>query len=131
MDTVTLNFSNGDYVEASIDLSTCTEENEAVLSVGDDISEWAQTTGGWHLYYTPDTQLLELNSLIKGDNTRTNVTLTSTTVVVKISSAGIYIDGTLKATNAQIVNHTSTEIGSEEGNTRSNATYNYIKVVKY
>lgn len=130
-DTTTLNFSNGDYVEASIDLSTCTEDDEGVLSVGDTIANWAQTTGGYHLYYTQDTRVLEINSLVAGDNTRTNVTLTNTTVVIKINSEGLYVDGTLKATNAQLINHTSTQIGSVEGNTRSKATYNYIKVVTY
>lgn len=130
-DTATLNFSNGDYVEASIDLSTCTEANECILSVGDTIADWVQSTGGYHLYYTQDTQGLEINSLIAGDNIRTSITLTGTTIIVKISSAGIYVDGTLRATNAQLVNHTSTQIGSVEGNTRSKATYNYIKVVTY
>lgn len=130
-DTVTLNFSNGDYVEASIDLTNCTESYENILSVGDSISTWGQTTGGFHLYYTQNSNLLQINSLVGTTNTRTNVTLSSTTVVIKISSDGIYIDDTLKSTNAQIVSHTSTQIGSVEGNTRSNATYNYIKVVTY
>lgn len=130
-DTVALNFSNGDYIEVSIDLSGCTEEYENILSVGDSIATWGQSIGGFHLYYTPDTNELEIDSLVAENNTRTTVTLTSTTVVIKISALGVYVDGAYKASNAQIVSHTSTQIGSVEGETRSNAYYEYIKVVKY
>lgn len=130
-DTVTLDFSRGDYIEASIDLSNCTKSYENILSVGDSIATWGQNTGGFHLYYSQNTNELEIDSLIDEDNTRTTITLTDSTVVIKISFAGLWVDGTLKASNSQIFNHTSTQIGSVEGETRSNATYNYIKIVTY
>lgn len=130
-DTVALNFTKGDYIETSIDLSGCTEEYENILSVGDSIATWGQSIGGFHLYYTPSTKELEIDSLVAENNTRTTITLTSTTVVIKISALGVYVDGAYKSSNAQIVSHTSTQIGSVEGETRSNAYYEYIKVVKY
>lgn len=130
-DTTTLNFNNGDYVEASIDLSSCTDSYENILSVGDSIAAWYQPVGGYHLYYDKNTNELQVNFSYSSYHTRTSIFPTEDTVVIKVNSNGIYVNGTLVGTNMYVVNHTSTEIGSVEGSTRSNAIYNYIKVVRF
>lgn len=130
VDTETINFANGDYIEVSIDLSGCVNTNENILSVGDDISVWSAPIGVYHLYYTRSTGTLEVNSVLGGGIARDNIAITDNVVVIKVNSDGLYVNGNLKVSNGGVTNVTNIEIGSAEGVTRSNATYNYVKVVK-
>lgn len=46
-----------------------------------------------------------------------------------INKDGLYVDNKLVIENDYVTGLSSVQIGSAEGATRSNATYNYIKVV--
>ena len=133
-DTVTdFNFNRGDYIEIKANLSGCTGTNENVISIGDSITNWNQYTGGYHAYYTRSSNSFEVNSLLStGQEGRSYSYPTDTSsVIMVINKDGFHVDGELITSNSRIGELSTLQVGSAEGNTRSNATYEYIKVVKY
>ena len=133
-DVVTdFNFDRGDYIEIKVDLSGCSATNENIISIGDTISAWNQYTGGYHTYYTYSSNTFEVNSLLptgqEGRQTASPANRNSVTLLV--NKNGFHIDGQKILTNSRIAELSRIEIGSAEGNGRSKATYEYIKVVKY
>ncbi len=132
--SVNIDFAKGDYIEAEIDLSNCTGTNENILSVGTNIGEWY----GYyniHLFYTASSKHLELNWVQQKVNAvKDTITLSSTTLKVKIASNGIYINDELqsKYTSSTLTNwstlmsQSSVQIGSTQGDTRSYATYTSV-----
>ena len=131
-DEVEINFGNGDYIEIKMNLSGCSETNENIISIGDLIPNWNQYIGGYHAYYTATSNSLEVNSLTSAGQEAREYAYPSdnTSVVMKINNEGVYInDNLLMVANSRIGELNKIQIGSAEGNTRSNATYEYIKVV--
>lgn len=142
--TTDINFSLQTLV-AEIDLSGCNTNNtnECILSIGANIDLWGTNTEGAgnviHLYYTPSTGELIIwcfNDHTKTVNTTTTVVDTTSEeakLTVKLSfTGGMTINGTqfITPTNcANILAMMSIDIGSKEGETRSTATYNVIKLV--
>lgn len=142
--TTEVNFSLQVLV-AEIDLSDCNTENtnECILSIGANIDLWGTNTSGAgnviHLYYTPSTGELVIwcfNDHTKTVNTTTTVIDTTSEeakMTVELSfTGGMTINGTqfITPTNcANILAMTSIDIGSKEGETRSTATYDVIKLV--
>ena len=51
--------------------------------------------------------------------------------IIKINKDGFYVGEKFVVSNSALPSLGNFYIGSAEGNTRSNATYEYIKVVKY
>ena len=127
------NFNRGDYIEIKVDLSGCTSINENIISIGDNIPSWNQYTGGYHAYYTPSDNRFEVNSLLSDSSDgRESVYLTNkAATILRIDKDGFHVDGNYVVRNGRINELSSFDVGSAEGNTRSNATYEYIKVVKY
>ena len=86
--TQTIDFSK-QSIEAEIDLSTCKNTNENVLSVGTGIDEW----NGYynvHLYYTAASKSLELNWVKQNNNSVQNwITLSSTTLNIKLNNCKV------------------------------------------
>ena len=133
-DTVSgFNWNNGDYVEIKVNLSGCTSTNENIISIGDNIASWNQYTGGYHAYYTPSENRFEVNSLLSSssDGRENAYPVDNTATILRIDKDGFHVDGNYVVRNSRISELSSFYIGSAEGNTRSNATYEYIKVVKY
>ena len=133
MDTVPLNFNNGDYIEISVNLLTCINANENIISIGDSIQSWNQKEAGYHIYYTPSSSYngtLQVNALITSNNNRKETTISSSPTIIKVASDGVYVNETRVQTNVRVNNLSNVQIGSMEGSTRSNAVYNYIKVFK-
>ena len=128
-----MNFNRGDYIEIKVDLSNCISANENIISVGDSINNWNQSTGGYHAYYTASSNSFEVNSLIStGQEGRAYSYPTDrSSVTIIVDKYGCHVDGELIVENSRINDLSSVQVGSAEGNTRSNATYEYIKVVKY
>jgi beta-galactosidase len=122
-------------ITAEIDLSTCSSStsNENVLSVGNAIGSWGSSDSQTlHLYYTKKSSSMEVDYLNANSNTvRNTVSNLSGTITVVISQDGVTINGTNYATASEIAGLTaltSIEIGSTQGDTRSNATYNSVYV---
>lgn len=124
-DDVIINFANGDYIEISVDTSNCQLKNENIISVGNSISQWAQV--GYHVYYTSG--VMQFNSLNGSAYEQFDVNVTDNTNIIRIDSNGISLNGTVITTCPKLANETYIQVGSQEGYTRSFATYNYIKVV--
>ena len=142
-----INLLNGDYIEISANLDTCTSLNENVISVGD-----ASTLGSWngnhyHSYRTRKSdgvQFIEITArygsgVSESASRFLNIQLAGQTVVYRIDKNGISYDGIqLDPTGTnhysdliRYLNSVSTiAVGSQEGNTRFYGTYNYIKWVK-
>ena len=133
-DVVTgFDFNRGDYIEIKVNLSGCTATNENIISIGDTISAWNQYTGGYHTYYTYSSNTFEANSLLPtGQEGRKSVNPTDpSNVTLLINKDGFHLNGVKLLKNSRITELSRLEIGSQEGNGRSKATYEYIKVVKY
>jgi hypothetical protein len=133
-DTVSgFDWNNGDYIEIKVDLSGCTSENENIISIGDNITNWNQYTGGYHAYYTPSDNRLEVNSMLSSsqEDRQNAYPVDKTATIIKIDKNGFHVDGDLVVSNSAVTSLVSFYIGSAEGQTRSNATYEYIKIVKY
>ena len=133
-DVVTdFNFDRGDYIEIKVNVSGCSAANENIISVGDTISAWNQYTGGYHTYYTRSSNSFEVNSLLptEQEGRQTTYPADPSNVILLINKNGFHINGTKIVTNSKIGELSRLEIGSQEGNGRSKATYEYIKVVKY
>lgn len=122
-------------IKAEIDLSTCSSSKtwENILSIGTGISSW----NGYynvHLYYTASSKTLQLNWVSQQSNSiQTDITLSSTTLTVELSSAGLSINGEVHSSYtgtvlSNLLSQTSVDIGSTQGGTRSWATYNYVTV---
>ena len=111
----------------------------SLISFGADISTWSGTNDApnCHIYYNILSGIKV--DLLATDKRNSSVShAMGTNVLIKLDSTGLYIDNTLFTTSssadsafmAYINSLTSIQIGSIEGNNRSGATYNYIKVVK-
>ena len=131
--TQTIDFSK-QSIEAEIDLSTCKNTNENVLSVGTGIDEWYGYYNV-HLYYTASSKSLELNWVNQNNNSVQNkIALSSTTLNIKLNKNGLYINGELQekydgTVMFSLFAQTSIQIGSTQGDTRSWATYKSVSLV--
>ena len=127
---------NHQWIEAEIDLSKCgtsvTLQN--IISFGNDIAQWS-TAGKYnlHLYYTASTKQLEIDYLANGGGReQTLVTLSSTTLKLKLSSEGLAVNGVVKknaSTLSNLLALNSISIGSQQGDNRSYATYKSVSLV--
>lgn len=131
VENLTVNWSSGQGIYAEIDLTNSTNSLGEILGVssGDntDVSKWAN---GIHLYYPngEGTNQLKIDGFGTGGKATMNVT---GTITVVICSSGLYVNGEQKLTGTGIstlLNSTNVQIGSAEGNNRSNATYNDISI---
>ena len=133
--TQTIDFSF-QWIEAEIDLSNCgtSVSLQNIISFGNDIAQW-NTSGKYnlHLYYTASTKQLEIDYLANGgDRDQTLVTLSSTTLKLKLSSEGLAVNGEIKKNASSLSNLlalSSISIGSQQGDNRSYATYKSVSIV--
>ena len=133
--TTTINFKT-QSIEAEIDLSNCgtTYSLQNILSIGNDIAAWT-TEGKYnlHMYYTASSKELEIDYLPNGGGReQTLVTLTSTTLNLKLSAEGLSVNGVIQVEASSIsplLALTSVSIGSQQGDNRSYATYKSVNVV--
>ena len=124
------------WIEAEIDLSNCgtSVSLQNIISFGDDIAQWS-TAGKYnlHLYYTASTKQLEIDYLPNGgDRDQTMVTLSSTTLKLKLSSEGLAVNGVVQknaSTLSNLLALNSISIGSQQGDNRSYATYKSVSIV--
>ena len=133
-----ISLADGDYIEAKIDLSTCANDNENVLSVGKDIAKWDEYN--YHLYYVKTSNELQINVTSSNNSyIRNNIVCENNIITIKVNKTGMYLndsyveftDTTFFKTTKNMLNILHTlQIGSQEGIKRSNATYEYIKVVR-
>ena len=135
---------NKQKLVAVIDLSTCVGTNEDILSVGQNISAWQ--IGGWHFYYTKSENRMKSDYLTTGgahpisdDKTtvepgivRIELSKAEGCTIDGVSFNGFYdpsVTGTWQSNTEDFWNLTSVNIGSKEGNGRSNAVIKYVTVV--
>ena len=135
---------NKQKLVAVIDLSSCTGKNENILSVGQNIDSWS--IGGWHFYYTKSDNRMKSDYLTTGgahpisdDNTpvepgivRIELSKAEGCTIDGVSFNGFYdsnVTGTWQSNTADFWALTSVNIGSKEGNGRSNAVIKYVTVV--
>lgn len=137
---------NTQKLVASIDLTNCKNTNENILSVGQSISEWASAPH-IHFYYTASSKSLQFNVMTPDNKSRWDITVDpKQPLEIEISKQkGLVINGTqylnlynsasqyesldayLEAT-AAIWELTDIEVGGCQGETMSNAKYNYVRI---
>ncbi len=124
------------WIEAEIDLSNCgtSVSLQNIISFGNDIAQWS-TSGKYnlHLYYTASNKQLEIDYLANGKGRdQTLVTLSSTTLKLKLSSEGLAVNGVVQknaSTLSNLLALNSISIGSQQGDNRSYATYKSVRIV--
>lgn len=127
---------------AVVDLSTCAAdaENENVASIGTDINTWfsnVANAGNIHIYYTPATKTLTcwyISSNASYGAWKYSKELTEGEINIDFSyQYGLRINGQQVFDAGQLIKlyyHNTLHFGSQEGSTRSNATYKSARVVK-
>jgi hypothetical protein len=100
MDTADLDLNNGDYIEISVNLSSCYGTNENIISIGDNIAGWEQNVAGYHIYFTKgsgNSGTMEIWSFIGSNSNRRTITVsTSTSTIIKLDSNGVSINGSIQ-----------------------------------
>ena len=118
---------NAQEVYVTMDLSTCENENENVLSIGNEIGTWS-SINCVHIYYTASSNRMIGDA--NGGFTSLDTTVLPSSITIVLNSNGLYIDGTLYD-NAYLktpTNISTIQIGSAEGTTRSNANNYHIEI---
>ncbi len=135
---------NKQKLVAVIDLSSCTGNNENILSVGQDIGSW--TIGGWHFYYTVASKKMKSDYLatdgahpvsdpktgVEPGTVRIELSKAEGCTIDGVSYNALYdssVTGTWQSNTEDFWNLTSVNIGSKEGANRSHAVIKYVTVV--
>lgn len=133
-------------IKAAIDLSTCGNEEENVLSVGTNIAIWGNNSNeekaeNIHLYYIKSTKTLKIDVAYTVDKNKRGQMQTTTVVepgvlTVEISKDGLKLNGETfdimsDSHSKQVVDFltntaTSIQIGSQEKKVGTNATYSSL-----
>ena len=105
-DVYDIDFSAGDYIEASIDLSTCKKQYENIFSVGTDIKSWGQNekAHNLHIYNTGTDANGNITCYVAyvnkdhSDDFKRAFTVTKQSdgtaiMTVKLSAEGLFING--------------------------------------
>lgn len=123
----------------NMDLTTCSSTNENIISIGSNIYRW-NSGYNLHCYYTKITKSFQLNLCTTSGYTRASVTIdssaTSDTTLI-LNSSGVTLNGStvsftssnLSSWLTNLKNYSTIQIGSQEGNTRSKATYKSMKIM--
>ncbi len=126
--------------ETEIDVTNCSGKNENIISIGSNTAVWYKDNSqNIHLYYTKSEKKLEVDAVSKDDpsGTKNKVLLTDIDGKVKVSldaTDGLKVNGqVIRGTDAQVVRYLLNDahgfqVGSQEGNSRSNATYGAASV---
>lgn len=147
-------FDKTKKITAQIGLANCKNDNENILSIGENIDVWGNGDGqtdkasNLHFYYTASTKTLTCTLVDPNyEPYKSNHYTESTTINfgddfdnilnIELSVRGLYINGKLQKGEkstllngllANLLNLETLEIGSEQGTSRSNATYNSILI---
>lgn len=139
--TEPINFTNGDYIEFSVDLSSYTKTSlMGVFSTALDNPDTWSGKSKYHVYFLPSSQELRLQVVQGGYSTTHSITYNpSIPLVVRIDSNGITYNGVEPSTfigtseyNSTITdyNDASQIMIGREGASKFDGIYNYIKIVK-
>lgn len=96
-----LNLTDGDVLEAHLNLTPCTSNLENVFSIGTKIGDWSGAdVYNLHIYYTPSTKILWLrgcfNSTQNPDYTNEEIVINNPTdVVFKLTKDGFYVNNVM------------------------------------
>ena len=125
-DNIFIDFENGGYIEAKVDLSRCINNLENIISFGLSIADWSVSTKQIHMHYDMQSaNMCAYDAANDINNKSINIPVTKI-VVIRLDASGAYINGT-KCCENSLIGLSSISIGSQEGTVRSNAIYNYIK----
>lgn len=128
--SVSIDWDNGDYVEVKVDLTGCSGDMENIISLGTTIGTWANY--GYHVYYDTSNHQIQVNWMTgQGAGYRKTFSVSDiSSVIMKFAGATVEVDGnSMTYTNDICLNSNVISIGSQEGTSRSHATYEYIKSV--
>ena len=131
----------------TLNLTTCMGSGENILSLGNNVANWANK-GDYniHLYYTASNKKLQLNAARKtssnsyGDWKNDNIILTESQAkacYIQLNKNGFFINGTQYSGGVltEVIKYltnttTQVQVGSQEGSSRSHATYTKMTVTE-
>ena len=131
-------------IEAVLDVSACTASDN-ILSIGTYIANWGteggtpSTANNIHFYY-PKNGKLGIDVVYKDGNKYKQFTTdkpSDNKLTIKLTADGLWVNGSQVGSDDAVMTHvigylsstaTSFSIGSEEGSTRSHATYTSLTV---
>lgn len=124
---------NGKVLTATIDLSTCQNAKENILSIGTNIYKWqAASAYNLHFYYTRDGGALNIDATANNSGKNLSTTISGDELVIRLSADGLTLNGTpftsddlrFKGAIEYLFNTaTNVQVGSEESKGGSYATY--------
>ena len=129
---------NGGYIEIELDLSNCQNTKENCLSIGTNISKYAQSSppqSFLHMYYTPNETKIDLHIQTTTGAISKGINITNP-LKVYLDKTGLYFNDILQTgdTSQKMIEElksvSTIHIGSIEGTSRFNGTYTSIKVFK-
>jgi len=135
-----IKFDRGDYIEALIDLSTCTTDNVDILSVGE-LIDYEQNMNKIVFKYSPSIQILQI-IVYEVDNATPityNKTLNKNILLLRLDKTGIYVnDRKVSYFNDQLtynncINGLSEIRNMEVGQVQdhySEAYYKWIRIIR-
>lgn len=94
----------GTYFQAKINCSECENANATILSIGENIADWEGTH--IHIYYTASTKTLRIDLMSGVNYSRAEIVISNNQIfVLKITSDGIFIDGTNILSSVYFTDH--------------------------
>lgn len=124
---------NGKVLTATIDLSTCRNAKENILSIGTNIYEWqAASAYNLHFYYTRNGGALNIDATANNSGKNLSTTISGDELVIRLSADGLTLNGTSFTSNdwrfTDAIKYlfntaTNVQVGSEESQGGSYATY--------
>lgn len=126
-DHIVIDFKKDGYIEVEVDLSTCINKLENIISFGLGINLWTGGSNQIHMHYDMLSACMAVYDAV--NNKSINIPVTGI-AIIRLDASGVYINGT-KCCENSLIGLIFISIGSQEGSVRSNAIYNYIKYSGY
>lgn len=139
---------NNRSIEATIDLSTCGDEQEGILSIGTNISDWGTTQGiraeNIHFYYTKSSKQLLIDAAYRDGDAynesaykKYSTTIDASKLTISLSPDGLKLNGTTfditsNATSKHVLDyltHTATSFGIGSKEKKTTATYKKLSYI--
>ena len=135
MKNVVIYYVGGRFADMTLDNSVASQN---IFSIGKEINNWFSNYGTrLHCYYptslTDSTKRLEID-LVSSTRMYEYVTITNNKLKIALNANGIYANGTKVNTLSEssdfapFIAQKTAQIGSLQGNQRSNATYNKVSI---
>lgn len=117
------------HIEASVDLSNCSGDNESILSVGKDISEWDPAINDIHIYYTKSNSTITiqyLSSRYNDSEYKKYAYGVNGTTSIRIGAEGVSVNGKIILATGYDAERAGDIMYDDKGNTTTTNITDYL-----